>query len=681
MQADYLGASGFGLSALLLAILSLLIFIRRDSAPAFSLLLVATVTSTIWAGVWLSVKLTLMEPGLPAYIADWARAVAWFAAMVLILRSLGAHADKRSLFSPFGLIVVVLIVVPVAYFAINRDVSGELFAWIAGGYALSLLPILIAEQVFRRAPPELRSSTTYLCIAVAGFFFFDLVLFIAAIAGASPNSDLLAARGYVCAILTLPLLLGVWRRSESVSEGRLSRPIVLYSFSATALALYALLVIVGYRYVRDYGGTWGAVISIVLLAAAVIAVVVLLASASLRSRVRVALLKTFFQYKYDYREEWLRFIGTLSKSGFEDVSTTVVRAVAQIVNSPGGVLFVAESDDAGYTPSGAWQASLPGVAEISTKSGLVQFLVARQWVIDLEELRQYPSRYEGLELNAWLVEDQKWWLVVPVFLGRRLLGFIVLLRARIAPSLNFEDHDLLKTVGRHVGMHINQAESDRRLAESRQFGAYNRLTAFLMHDLNNLIAQQSLVVSNAERFRDNPEFVDDAIDTIANSVARMRALMEQLSRGSKAPKNQRIDLQELIRKVVLSCANRNPIPTLTEQERAVYVNADPERIASVFEHLIRNAQDATPPAGTVTISLSGDREFVTVLIADTGVGMDQSFIRDRLFRPFESTKGSGSMGIGAYQAREYVKLLGGQLEVSSNLGVGTTFSVRLAKVD
>ena len=64
-------------------------------------------------------------------------------------------------------------------------------------------------------------------------------------------------------------------------------------------------------------------------------------------------------------------------------------------------------------------------------------------------------------------------------------------------------------------------------------------------------------------------------------------------------------------------------------------------------------------------------------IADTGCGMSPEFIRDRLFRPFDSTKGSESMGIGAYQAREYVRSLGGQVEVSSEVGTGTTFALRL----
>ncbi len=681
MQAHYLGASGFGLALLTHAALAVLILLRRDRVPAAGILLVAAGVSTVWAGVWLLADLNPLGPGLAAFVADAVRGGAWLAATVGLLGAVGGLGDRNPLRSGFAVLVLVLVVAPVFFWIGQPEVPGDVSAWVAGGYALSLLTVLGVEQVFRNSSPELRSSTTYLCIAIAGFFLFDLVFFVAGIAGAPLNSDLLSARGYVSALLTLPLLLGVWRRSEAVSEGRLPRRIVLYSFGATVLALYVLLVIIGYRYVRDYGGSWGTVGSAVLLAGAIVAGVVLLASASLRSRVRVALLKTFFQYKYDYREEWLRFIGTLSESGFEDVAATAVRAVAQIVNSPGGVMFLADPDSREYKPSGAWQATPPPVPGIPAESGLVQFLTARQWVIDLQELRRHPSRYEGLELSDWLVEGQNWWLVVPVFLGRQLLGFIVLLRPRIPPSLNFEDHDLLKTVGRHVAMHINQADSDQRLAESRQFGAYNRLTAFLMHDLNNLIAQQSLVVSNAERHRDNPEFVDDAIGTIANSVARMRRLMEQLSRGSKAPRNRRVALREILEGVVAGCANRCPRPELTDGDLSGYVYADRDRLANVFEHLIRNAQDATPADGRVRVDAVSRHDSITVSITDNGAGMSPEFVRERLFRPFDSTKGSASMGIGAYQAREYVKSLGGQLEVVSQAGEGATFSVRLPRTD
>ena len=235
----------------------------------------------------------------------------------------------------------------------------------------------------------------------------------------------------------------------------------------------------------------------------------------------------------------------------------------------------------------------------------------------------------------------------------------------------------MATVGRHVATHIDQAESDRRLAESSQFGTYNRLTAFLMHDLNNLIAQQSLVVKNAERFRENPDFVDDAINTIAHSVSRMRRLMEQLSSGSKVPTKRPIDVQQVIQNLLKRTKDGLPVPAMEHCDDDIIVQADAERLSAVLEHLIRNAQEATDEEGSITITADKIDGIATISIADTGCGMTQEFIRDRLFRPFDSTKGSQSMGIGAHQARDYARALGGQLDVTSTQGSGTVFSFRL----
>jgi putative PEP-CTERM system histidine kinase len=198
-----------------------------------------------------------------------------------------------------------------------------------------------------------------------------------------------------------------------------------------------------------------------------------------------------------------------------------------------------------------------------------------------------------------------------------------------------------------------------------------------MHDLNNLIAQQSLVVANAERFRDNPKFVDDAIDTIANSVSRMKRLMEQLTKGFKTPQKRSTNLREVLSSAVQRSSELRPEPTLLDLDGSIQVMADAERLTTVFEHLIRNAQDATADSGQIEITVSVSNERVSVSISDTGEGMNAEFIRERLFRPFDSTKGSHAMGIGAYQVREYARMLGGQLEVISEPGQGTTFILRL----
>ena len=84
-----------------------------------------------------------------------------------------------------------------------------------------------------------------------------------------------------------------------------------------------------------------------------------------------------------------------------------------------------------------------------------------------------------------------------------------------------------------------------------------------------------------------------------------------------------------------------------------------------------------PAAGEVRVTLSGAAGQCEVQIADNGPGMAPEFIRDRLFKPFDSTKGSKGMGIGAYQARAYVQQQRGSIEVQSSPAQGTRFTIRL----
>ena len=66
-----------------------------------------------------------------------------------------------------------------------------------------------------------------------------------------------------------------------------------------------------------------------------------------------------------------------------------------------------------------------------------------------------------------------------------------------------------------------------------------------------------------------------------------------------------------------------------------------------------------------------------VTIADTGQGMSREFLDNELFAPFATTKGVAGIGVGAYQCREYIRALGGDVSVRSQVGVGTEFTLRL----
>jgi putative PEP-CTERM system histidine kinase len=261
--------------------------------------------------------------------------------------------------------------------------------------------------------------------------------------------------------------------------------------------------------------------------------------------------------------------------------------------------------------------------------------------------------------------------------GTALAGFVVLARPPPPFELTFEDRDLLMTMGRHVATHLAQHAADRKLVENRQFEAYSRLTAFMMHDLKNSVAQLRLVVSNAVKYRHQPEFVDDAMLTIDNAAQRMTRLVDQLRLGAAGAVRRPLKLDELIKVALTRCAANAPTPIVSGAPADIVVEADEEHLTSVIEHVVRNAQDATPDDGVVRIDVSQTGAEVTITVSDTGRGMDADFVRNRLFRPFDSTKGSAGMGIGAYQAREYVVSLGGSVNVQSTPAQGTRFAITL----
>ena len=153
--------------------------------------------------------------------------------------------------------------------------------------------------------------------------------------------------------------------------------------------------------------------------------------------------------------------------------------------------------------------------------------------------------------------------------------------------------------------------------------------------------------------------------------------MEQLTSGLSVSERRRISLDQCLHDAISRTEPRLPKPRLASASGQTQVVADRERLTTVLEHLIRNAQDATPEHGEVSVDVAPSGDTIQIRINDTGCGMDKAFIRSRLFRPFDSTKGSQSMGIGAYQAREYVRELGGYLAVASEPGQGTTFTVVL----
>lgn len=669
------GVVSFGIAAVAYAVVFVVLLVRRATSRRAAILTGVAAITVVWATVLAFGAFDGAVSVEARLAADVAHLLAW----VMCVGSWLGPASQR----PWLLSIRVLVgaAVLTASVAVGSLVTlpprlGQQTAYVAL-LSVALIGILAVEQVFRNSKEDQRRSLKLLALGVGGMFIADLFVYSQAVLVGSVEPFFWEGRGVVNASLA-PLILRVTSR-ESQWERSLfvSRQVAFYTATLLAIGGYLLALAMTAFVTSTVGGEWGFALQTLFLIAAAAILFVVLFSATLRTRFKVLLVKHFNGSKYDYRHEWLRLTASLGRnSDLKVLVASALDAIARIVGSAEAALWLTRDGRTYECMYALGQATPADVYH--DDHPVVRFLATHGWVVDSAEYAREPDRYGtsfGDPADNVLPERS---ITVPLDCQGSLLGFVILNRTAHVGFLNFDDHDILKTAGRQVAIVLAQALAQEQLAERRQFEAITKLTAFLMHDLKNLIAQQELVVANAQRFRHRPEFVDDAFATVKASVERMRKVLEQLrstAQGELA--TSRVDVSKVLMEVRSSCSDREPVPSLSMPEAPALVHMDREKLTSALLHLVRNAQEATPPKGQVSLTLTVGAGQVVLSVIDTGAGMDAAFLRDRLFRPFDTTKGATGMGIGAYQARHFVQASGGELTVTSQVGVGTTVRITL----
>jgi putative PEP-CTERM system histidine kinase len=425
------------------------------------------------------------------------------------------------------------------------------------------------------------------------------------------------------------------------------------------------------------GGDWGEALRILFLSAALIFLVMLATSRRVRARLMVFIGQNFFDYKYDYRDEWLKMTRELANlSNSPPLPERVIRILTSLVESNAGALWI-KQDRGDFALKSAINLVPPKYTTIDANSELIRFFNEREWIIDLHEYHGDPVRYNLLEIPDPIIQTTGAWLVIPLYLGNDLYSIAIVGNPYAKVELNWENFDLVKVVARQTCNLLAQADAQNRLSQAMQFEAVSKASAFMLHDLKTLIAQLSLLVKNAPRHREKPEFIDDMIKTTDHAVRKMASLVDHIRKpADETLETEVLELGRVIEAVAEQYAKGQPAPRVIPHPDNIYINADPEQLYSILGHLIQNAQDATSAKGEITLTLKTARDNVVLFIQDTGAGMTEDFIETRLFKPFESTKGLTGMGIGAYQAREYVRNVGGNIDVTSEPEVGSCFTIR-----
>lgn len=672
------------------AILALLLVSSWRGKPLGKMVILAGTCTTAWAFIIMLAHFpNISIPSMAIWLAEFSKDASWFAILLKMIsdksvstRGCKKRSNGKSVWEKFFAILLVLafiaiFVLPIAAKLIGLKISNladvALLAWLA----IPISGLFLLEQIYRSANSAERWVIRYLCLGIGGIFAYDFFLFSDALLFKKIDLNLWRARGFVNTLCVPLIAISIARNPAYDIAIHVSRQVVFHSITVIGAGLY-LLFMAGFGYIiQYYGGTWGGVLQIIFFSAAGILLTILFFSDNIRSAIRVFVSKHFYSFKYDYREEWLRF--TQALSGSEDtVPERVIRSICSLVNSNGGLLWN-KTDNKLYVLSASWNMLIPENVSSESLLHLDRFLNNTHWVVDIDEYLNYPDRYQDLSLPEWLITIHHAWLIVPLVFKNEVQAFVLIRHATAHGAINWEDRDLLKMAGQQAAIFLAQYLADKALVEARQFDAFNRLSAYIVHDLKNILAQQSLIISNAERHRSKPEFFDDVIGTINNSVGRMTRLMEQLRMGVRGTPPRIIDVSVVLKRVVEKRANVTPQPSLNVKE-AVLVHADGEQLGNVFSHIIQNAQEATPKTGLVEVSLDSANNHAVIEISDTGSGMDGEYLRTRLFKPFESTKGLTGMGIGLFESREYVRSLGGEISVKSEKSKGTVFRIVLPSV-
>jgi putative PEP-CTERM system histidine kinase len=659
--------------ALLYVLLAGFVLVRSRFSRSGVLLAGVCAVTAAWAA---AVALLPFAPvvrlplGPIAAILDLLRPAAWCGFILhLYQRAILGRKQRGQTLVLIGLVVV--LVVAVMGVLLGRDVaSGTLslwLVWVVGRLGLAICSVLLIENLYLNTPEDTRWHVNLPCIAFGALSVYDIALSGDALLFRYLSPVLFDGRA-LAVMFVAPLLAmtAVRNRRNWAVKLTVSRAAVFHSATLVVSGVFLLGLVAAGQAFRYIGADWGGVAEVSLVFAGLVTITVLLTSRSARSRLRAVLVDHFFSQRYDYRREWMRCIATLSApDGYVALHTRVIRAVAEIVDSPGGLLFVREAGDEAFQWAGSW--NMPAATEpVMSDHALLAAFRKGDWIVKLDEI-------EGGLLGAWLA--------VPLNHGGQLIGFILLAPARAPFRLDREAFDLLRVVGRQVAAYVAEQRATEILLQTRQLHEYGKRFAFVAHDIKNVSSQLSLLLSNAEVHLGNPEFQRDMLTTIRASVQKISALIKRL----QVPEN------EVVHAVIMPGERLEAIAEQTRRLRGarllLEVDGQDTGVAmpsqafdAVVTHLLDNAIEASRPDTDIRIRLRHEARRAMVDIIDEGTGMTPEFVRDELFRPFRTSKSGGS-GIGAYQARELLRGAGGDLLVMSRPGSGTTMRLLLPMVE
>jgi putative PEP-CTERM system histidine kinase len=542
--------------------------------------------------------------------------------------------------------------------------------------------LVLVHNLYGQAAPSSRPNIRFAMLALALSWAYDLNFYTVSYIDPASAIGIADWRGFAIA-LTGPLF-ALAARHEDDWRIRLSRAATFQSLSLLAICAYFAVMAVLATALRGGNGEWLRSLSAGVLAVMVVAAMVLVPSPRARGWAKVKIAKHFFEHRYDYRSEWLRFTETLGSSGSEarPLGERVIKAFADVLDAPGGLLLERDSSDAfAIGAEWNWQGRTAIDSDGDSARAFWDSIAKSGRIIELDPTRKgWAKNGNDVAVPKSVLQEPDAWVAVPLIHKERAIGLVLLAAPEYRRPLDWEDFDLLRTAGQQAASSLAEAQGQQALSNAQRFEEFNRRFAFILHDIKNLVSQLSLLTRNAERHADNADFRADMIATLKSSIGKMNDLLARLSpqAGARSHKAVPQQLRDIVAGAIAGRREFHSVQMLGDCGE--WAAVDSAGLEQALGHVLQNAIDASPPDEPVTVRVDRAGDEVTITISDKGCGMDADFVRTRLFHPFVSTKESG-FGIGAFEARSIVASMGGRITVDSRPGKGTQFTIHLPAAD
>lgn len=651
---------GFALSATAFLVLAAIQSLRPEKHLNSYLLIGACITHALWSVTPFLVN----EPGyFLKLVTEPLRPMAW----AIFFTALACKRSRLPIaYVALALLVLIALNLVWGYSNIGDFLGAPtvvITSLIAAAFGL-----VMAVSVFRSAGESERWALKALAFPLIALFGYDVAILTASWMNAFPNAIAFTTRGPISAITAVPIAIGLFRFQPGRSDFRVSHQAALYSTVLITLGAYFVLVGALGMLAQARPNLLSIQAQIVVLFVSALAMVFFLASGATRAKIKFFLSRHFFARKYDYQHEWRKLMNTLATEVTSPLENRVIRACANVLEVPGGALWLMD----GSRPrlQATWNFRPPGLPNQLPASAF-QRADGRFQIL-------HGSTLEGtLEVSS-----DTCWLAVPLPQEDRLLGLVVLAPPRAHHDFDMEDQELMLLAARQCASQLAEKRATVELEENRQFARFNRQYAFVAHDIKNLMSQLSVMLKNFDRYADNPEFQQDMRQTVGYTVERMQYLVDRLNalrEGHEATvEGTRAPLASAVQQAAqqFEAAGGQVEVAVRPNAESLEVPADPDRLVAIVGHLLANAGEATGPNGRVSVEVDTQAGAAIVDVIDDGPGMSADFIRDSLFSPFRSNKRHG-FGVGAYQCREFARERGGDLDVISSPGSGTTMRLKL----